>query len=80
MEPFFRITSFVLGILFLIAAAFAWIDLFKYGDLLLDPGLKPAAGWLLTGLMFLALGLRGWRSRRRRRPETTEREPTKPAC
>jgi uncharacterized membrane protein YciS (DUF1049 family) len=78
MKPFFRITSLVLGILFLIGAAFAWIDLLKYGDPLSDPGLKPAAGWLLTGLMFLALGFRGWRSHRNRRAETPQSKLTKP--
>jgi len=66
MKPFFRVTSLLLAILFLAAAAFAWIDLLKHGDLLSDPRLKPASAWLTAGLMFLALGLRGWRPRARR--------------
>ena len=78
MKPFVRITALVLGILFLIGAAVAWLELLKYGDWLSGPGLKQAAGWLLTGLMFLALGLRGWRSRGNRRAETPRSEPTKP--
>ena len=79
MKPFVRITALVLGILFLIGAAVAWLELLKYGDWLSGPGLKQAAGWLLTGLMFLALGLRGWRSRvrhsRRWRPRGAAVDP-----
>lgn len=56
-----RFTALLLAVLFLGGAVFAWIDLLKQGNLLSNPQLKPAAAWLTTGLMFLALGLRGWR-------------------
>jgi hypothetical protein len=79
MKLFFRVTSLVLGILFLTGAAVAWIDFFKYGHAISDPGLKQAAGWSLTGFMFLALGLRGWRARRKRRTETGQSERGKPS-
>ncbi len=63
MKPFIRRTALVLAFLFLSGAAAAWIDLLKQGDILSNPRLKPASAWLTTGLMFLALGLRSWRSR-----------------
>ncbi len=62
MKPFIRRTALVLASLFLGGAAVAWIDLLKQGDILSNPQLKSASAWLTTGLMFLALGLRGWRS------------------
>jgi hypothetical protein len=65
MKPFVRFTSLVLAVLFLAGAAFAWTDLLSRQGLLSDPLLKPAAGLLTTGLVFLGLGLRGWRPRRR---------------
>jgi hypothetical protein len=77
MKSFVRVTSLLLAILFLTAAAFAWIDLLRHGDLLSDARLKPASAWLMTGLMFLAVGIRGWR--RRRRTEISQAKPTKPA-
>jgi hypothetical protein len=64
MKRFVRVTALLLAALFLTGAAFAWIDLWKRENLLTDPLLKPAAGFLTTGLMFLAVGLRGWRRHR----------------
>jgi hypothetical protein len=64
VKPFVRITSLVLAALFLAGAAFAWVDVLSRGNGLTDPLLKTAAGFLVSGLMFLALGLRGLRRRR----------------
>lgn len=66
MRRFVRFTALLLAVLFLGGAVFAWMDLLKQGNLLSNPQLKPASAWLTTGLMFLALGLRGWRFRSRR--------------
>jgi hypothetical protein len=46
---------------FLIAAAFAWVELLRQENLLSNPLVKPASAWLVTGLMFLVLALRGRR-------------------
>ncbi len=66
MKPLIRRTALVLALLFLSSAGWAWIDLLEQGNVLANPQIKPALAWLTTGLMFLALGLRGWRSRSRR--------------
>jgi hypothetical protein len=72
MKPYVRITALLLGALFLCAAAAAWIDLWREGNLFANPKVKPAAAWLMTGAMFLAIGLRGlWR--RRQDPGRTEK-------
>jgi hypothetical protein len=60
-----RVTALALGALFLIAALFATVELWRQGDLLADAKLKIAAAWLVSGAMFLAIGLRGWGRRRR---------------
>jgi Zn-dependent protease with chaperone function len=65
VKPFVRYTSLLLAVLFLTGAAYAWSGLLSRGDLLSDPLLKPASGLLMTGLMFLAVGLRGWWPRKR---------------
>ncbi|HEY7554157.1 MAG TPA: hypothetical protein VIH18_05055 [Candidatus Binatia bacterium] len=66
MKPYVRITALVLGALFLVAAATAGVELWSEGDLLVNPKLKPAAAWLLSGAMFLAVGLRGlWRRQKK---------------
>src|SRR5438067_13451227 len=70
MKPFFRVTSLLLAILFLGAAAFAWIDLLKHGDLLSAPRLKPASAWLTAVRMPFALRLRRVGPRARRHSET----------
>ena len=78
MKPIFRFVSLVMALLFLTGAAFAWTNLLGHENLLADPLLKTASGFLMTGLMFLALGLRGWRPRKRQGTNTTRTEPPKP--
>jgi len=63
MKPFVRITAVALAVLFLLGAAWAWFDVLSHNNILTNPELKSATGWLMTGLMFLALALRGWRKR-----------------
>jgi len=65
MKPFVRITTVVLAVLFLLGAGLAWLDVLTHKNILTNPELKSATGWLMTGLMFLALALRGWRRRKR---------------
>jgi hypothetical protein len=76
MTSFVRYTALVLGILFLSAAGFAWFDVLTHENVLTNPELKIASGWLMTGLMLLALGMRGWR-RGREQTTTTRTEPEK---
>ena len=66
MKPFVRYTALVLGMLFVAGAAFAWFDVLTHENMLTNPELKTAGGWLMTGLMLLALGVRGWRQRGQR--------------
>jgi len=61
VKPFVRYTALVLGILFLLGAGFAWFDVLSHENILANPELKIASGWLMTGLMLLALAIRGWR-------------------
>ena len=65
MKPFVRYTALFLAIVFLSGAAFVWFDVFTHDNVFTNPELKIAAGWLTTGLMLLALGLRGRRRNRR---------------
>lgn len=51
------------AVLFLAGAAFAWFDVLTHENMLANPELKFASGWSMTGLMFLGLGVRGWRKR-----------------
>lgn len=51
------------AVLFLGGAAFAWLDVLTHENMLANPELKFASGWSMTGLMFLGLGVRGWRKR-----------------
>ena len=76
MKPFVRFTALFLAILFLTGAAFAWFDVLTHENILMNPELKIASGWLMTGLMLLALGIRGWR-RRREQFTTTRTKPEK---
>ena len=64
MKPFVRITALAMAILFLFGAGLASFDVLTHENMLANPELKFAGGWLVTGFMFLALGLRGWRRRR----------------
>lgn len=76
MRPFVRFTALLLAILFLGGTLFAWIDILKQGNLLSNPQLISASAWLTTGLMFLALGLRGWRFRSGRSNAERPEAPT----
>ena len=68
MKPFVRITAVAVAVLFLLGAGLAWLDVLTHENIIANPELKSATGWLLTGFMFLALGLRGWR---RRKPDNS---------
>jgi len=61
MKPFVKISAVVLALLCLSGAALSGFDVLTSENILANPELKSAAGWLMTGLMFLALVLRGWR-------------------
>jgi hypothetical protein len=77
MKPFVRYTALFLAIVFLSGAAFVWFDVFTHDNVFTNPELKIAAGWLTTGLMLLALGLRG--RRRNRRSAISAPEPAQRA-
>ena len=70
MKPFVRYTALVMAIIFIAGAALAWIEVVHEGDLLANPKVKPATGFLVTGLMFAGLALRGWRARRKMNPNS----------
>jgi len=61
VKPFVRYTALFLALVFLTGAAFVCLDVFTHDNFFSNPELKIAAGWLGTGLMLLALGLRGRR-------------------
>jgi hypothetical protein len=65
VKPFVRYTALLLATVFLTGAAFVSLDVFTHDNVFTNPELKIAAGWLTTGLMLLALGLRGRRRGRR---------------
>ena len=69
MKPIVRFTILSFAVVFLGAAGFAWLDVLTHENILTNPELKFASGWLMTGLMFLGLGMRGWRWRKRQ-PES----------
>jgi hypothetical protein len=74
MKPFIRYTALILSILFLSGAALVWFDVLTHDNVFTNPQLKVAAGWLTTGLMLLALALRG-----RRRDRSNAVSSSKPA-
>jgi hypothetical protein len=76
MKPFVRVTALVLAVLFLLGASLAWFDVLTHENVLTNPELKIASGWLMTGFMLLALAVRGWR-RRREQVTTTRTTPEK---
>ena len=78
MKPFVYYTALVLALLFLIVAASVWTEVFDQGDFVRNPLTKSAAGWSMTGLMFLAVGLRGWRSRNRKNKEDDRTNRSEP--
>jgi hypothetical protein len=65
MKPIVRSTILLFAIVFLGGAGFAWLDVLAHDNILTNPELKFATGWLMTGLMFLGLGTRGWRWRKK---------------
>jgi hypothetical protein len=65
MKPYIVYAALALAILFLGGAALACAELLQEGNLLTSPKVKPALGLLVSGSMFLAIGLRGWHGRRR---------------
>ena len=64
MKPLVRYTALLLASVFLAGAVAAWVEVLTHENVLQNPQTKIASGWLMTGLMLLALGLRGWRARR----------------
>jgi hypothetical protein len=75
VKPFVRVTAIVFAILFLLGAGVGWFDVLSHENILTNPELKTASGWLTTGLMLLALGMRGWR---RRADSNSRKEPARP--
>jgi len=65
MKPFVWVTALALAIIFLAGALLAGVEVLQEEHLLTNPKLKPTLGFLVTGGMFLGIGLRGWRARRR---------------
>jgi len=68
MKPFVRYTAFFLAVVFLSGAALVWFDVLTHDNILTNPELRTAAGWLTTGLMLLALALRGRHRRAEPKP------------
>jgi hypothetical protein len=66
MKAFIWITALLLSLPFIGGAVFAAYNVLGRPDILTNPESKIALGWLFTGLMFLAVGVRGWKSRRRK--------------
>ena len=66
MKPFVWVTALVLSLPFLGGAAFTTYDVLGRPDILNNPESKVAVGWLVTGMIFFGIGMRGWRAHRRR--------------
>ena len=66
MKPFVWVTALLLAVIFLAGAAFTGLDVLSQANILQNAELKIAAGWLVSGLLFLSLGLRGWKAHRRK--------------
>ena len=77
MKPVVRLIILLFAVLFLGGAAFAWFDVITHENVLTNPELKFASAWSMTGLLFLGLGLRGWRWHRRSEPNDRT-TPTRP--
>ena len=52
MKPIVRSTILLFAMVFLGGAVFAWFDVLTHDNILTNPELKFATGWLMTGLMF----------------------------
>ena len=61
MKPFVRITALFLAVLFLSGACLTAFDVLTHDNMLRNPELKFAGGWLMSGLMMLALARRARR-------------------
>jgi hypothetical protein len=68
MKSFVWVAALLLAVIFLAGAAFTGLDVLTHADVLKNPELKIAAGWLVSGLLFLSLGVRGWKAHRRKTP------------
>jgi hypothetical protein len=79
MKPFVWITALVLSLPFLGGAAFTAYDVLSRPDILTNPESKVAIGWLFTGSMFLGLGIRGWKSHRRKIDAANQRSAGQPS-
>jgi hypothetical protein len=66
MKPFVWVTALLLAVIFLVGAAFTGLDVLSHANVLQNPEMKVAAGWLVSGLLFLSLGVRGWKAHRRK--------------
>ena len=66
MKPFVWITALLVASLFLADAAVTSYDVLTQSNIVTNPETKVAAGWLTSGLMFLGVGIRGWRTHRNR--------------
>ena len=65
MRPFVAYAALVLAIMFLAGALIAGVEILLEENVFANPKLKSALGFFATGGMFLGIGLRGWRARRR---------------
>ena len=79
MKPFIWITALLLSMPFLGGAVFTAYDVLGSHDILTNPESKVAVSWLFTGLMFLAMGVRGWRSHRRKIDAANQRGFERPS-
>ncbi len=75
MKPVFVYAALLLALVFLAGAAVAGVELLREGNSFTDPKVKPALGFLVTGMIFLGIGLRGLRSRKRRALPRSETLP-----
>ena len=66
VKPFVWVTALLLAVIFLAGAAFTGLDVLSQANILQNAELKIAAGWLVSGLLFLSLGLHGWKAHRRK--------------